>query len=62
MRHEVLQRWERAKADPQVRANLENDLTEAGIEFKKGDPDFGAVCEFFLGEWLESVGYGREKK
>lgn len=59
VRHNVLHRWEQAKADPGVRSSLESDLSEAGIEFKKGDPDFGAVCELLLGEWLESVGYGR---
>lgn len=59
VRHDVLHRWEQAKADPQVRANLESDLSEAGIEFKKGDPDFGAVCELLLDEWLESAGYGK---
>lgn len=60
VRHEVLNRWDRAKADPEVRAALESDLAEAGIEFKKGDPDFGAVCELLLGEWLESMGYGSD--
>lgn len=59
VRHDVLHRWEQAKADPRVRAGLERDLSEAGVEFKKGDPDFGAICERLLGEWLESVGYGR---
>lgn len=58
VRREVLGRWEQAKADPAVRQTLETELTEAGVEFKKGDPDFGAVCELLLGEWLESVGYG----
>ena len=58
MRREVLERWNWAKADPQVRCALvEKELSTSGIEFKTGDPDFGAVCKLLLGEWLETVGY-----
>ena len=60
VRREVLERWDRAKADPQVRRALERELSATGIEFKSGDPDFGAVCELLLGEWLETVGYPAE--
>lgn len=58
VRRGVLQRWDRAKADPDVRQALADELSKHGIEFKSGDPDFGAVCELLLEEWLESVGYG----
>ena len=27
------------------------------VEFKRGDPDYGAMRELLLIEWLESVGY-----
>ncbi len=58
---EVLGRWEQARADPGVRGTLEAELSQAGIEYKAGEPDFGAVCELLLGEWLQSVGYGSEE-
>ena len=60
VRRGVLERWDMAKADPEVRRTLERELSSAGIEFKAGDPDFGAVCELLLGEWLETVGYPAE--
>ena len=58
VRREVLGRLNRAMADPHVRARLEGELSEAGVEHKAGDPDYGALCELLLDEWLESVGYG----
>ena len=59
VRREVLVRLDQAMADPEVRGRLEAELSDAGIEYKAGDPDYGALCELLLGEWLESVGYGR---
>jgi hypothetical protein len=58
VRHEVVERKDQALADPEVRRSLEAELARAGVEFKAGDPDYGAVCELLLMEWLESVGYG----
>lgn len=58
VRREVLERLEDALGDREVRRRLEAELSRAGIEFKKGDPDVGALYELLLDEWLESVGYG----
>lgn len=58
VRHEVVDRKDQAIADPEVRRALETELSRSGVEFKPGDPDFGALCELLLLEWLESVGYG----
>ena len=58
VRHEVVERKDQALADPEVRRALEVELARAGVEFKRGDPDYGAMCELLLMEWLESVGYG----
>jgi hypothetical protein len=58
VRHEVVERKDQALADPEVRRALEVELSRAGVEFKRGDPDYGAMCELLLMEWLESVGYG----
>lgn len=60
VRREVLERLDDALADREVRRGLEVELSRAGIEFKKGDPDVGAIYELLLGEWLESVGYGTD--
>ena len=58
VRHEIVERKDQALADPEVRRSLEAELSRAGVEFKRGDPDYGAMCELLLIEWLESVGYG----
>jgi hypothetical protein len=58
VRHEVVERKDQALADPEVRRGLEVELARAGVEFKSGNPDYGAMCELLLMEWLESVGYG----
>ncbi len=58
VRHEVVDRKDQALADPEVRRALEADLSRSGVEFKPGDPDYGALCEMLVMEWLESVGYG----
>lgn len=58
VRREVLERLDDALADRDVRRDLETELARARIEFKKGDPDVGALYELLLGEWLKSVGYG----
>jgi hypothetical protein len=58
VRHEIVERKDQALADPEVRRSLEAELARAGVEFKAGDPDYGAMCELLLIEWLESVGYG----
>lgn len=58
VRHEIVERKDQALANPEVRRSLEAELARAGVEFKRGDPDYGAVCELLLIEWLESVGYG----
>ena len=58
VRHGVVERKDQALADPEVRRALEVELARAGVEFKRGDPDYGAMCELLLMEWLESVGYG----
>jgi hypothetical protein len=57
VRHEIVERKDQALADPEVRRSLEAELARAGVEFKRGDPDYGAMCELLLMEWLESVGY-----
>lgn len=58
VRHGVVERKDQALADPEVRRGLEAELSRNGVEFKAGDPDFGALCELLLAEWLEAVGYG----
>jgi hypothetical protein len=58
VRHGVVERKDQALADPEVRRGLEAELSRNGVEFKAGDPDFGALCELLLVEWLDSVGYG----
>ena len=58
VRREVVERKDQALADPEVRRALEGELARAGVEFKRGDPDYGAMCELLVMEWLESVGYG----
>lgn len=58
IRHEVVDRKDQAMADPEVRRALEVELSRNGVEFKAGDPDFGALSELLVLEWLESVGYG----
>ncbi|MGI8859466.1 MAG: hypothetical protein ACR2HO_04850 [Rubrobacteraceae bacterium] len=62
VRHAVVDRKDQALADPEVRRALEAELARAGVEFKSGDPDYGAMCELLVMEWLESVGYGFEAR
>jgi hypothetical protein len=58
VRREVMNRLERAKVDPDVRDALQIELSLRNVEFKRGDPDFGAICEMLLDKWLETSGYG----
>ena len=58
VRHAVVDRKDQALADPEVRRALEAELARVGIEFKRGNPDYGAMCELLVMEWLASVGYG----
>lgn len=62
VRHAVVDRKDQALADPEVRRALETELARAEIEFKRGDPDYGAMCELLVMEWLGSVGYGMEDR
>lgn len=57
VRRSVVERFERARVDPEVRRELELRLFETGVEFKRHEPDNGAVLELLLARWLESVGY-----
>lgn len=60
VKREVLARLEQAMVDSQVRSRLESELVAAGIEHKGGTPDYGALCELLIEEWLEANGYGPE--
>ncbi len=51
----VFERTKEAMANREIRVELEEDLRERGIEFKEGKPDFGALVEMLLLDWLEEA-------
>ena len=53
VRREVLERFEYFKSDPEVRRALAEELGRVGIEFKRGDPDNGAIIELLLTNLME---------
>ena len=51
----VFERTKEAMANREIRVELEEDLRERGVEFKEGKPDFGALVEMLLLDWLEEA-------
>ncbi|AHY48207.1 Hypothetical Protein RradSPS_2924 (plasmid) [Rubrobacter radiotolerans] len=60
IRKDVRERVEEARHNREVRAVLEEDLRAAGILFKPGNPEYSALVELLLVQWLENVGFGPE--
>lgn len=58
VRKDVRERVERARNDPEVRVALEAELRDRGVEHKPGDPEYSALVELLLVDWLDSMGWG----
>lgn len=58
VRKDVRERVEQARNDPEVRVALEAELRDRGVEHKPGDPEYSALVELLLVDWLDSMGWG----
>ncbi|MGI8651048.1 MAG: hypothetical protein ACR2KW_11830 [Rubrobacter sp.] len=58
VKREVRDRVEQARTDPEVRLGLEADLRDRGVSFKANSPEYSALVELLLLEWLDAVDYG----
>lgn|GEM_PF-1819725 len=58
VRKDVRERVEQARKNPKVRAALEAELRDRGVEHKSDAPEYSALVELLLVDWLDSVGWG----